>query len=48
MRLDEVCFLFGKHTNDTSSNFVMNYGLVVFADNVDAKFLFEKMDIRVP
>jgi len=50
MRLDtgsELGFLFGKHANDASSDFVMNNCLVVFADNVNAKFLFEGMEIRV-
>jgi hypothetical protein len=40
VRLDtsgELCFLLSKHANDTSSNFVMNYGLVIFADDVDTE-----------
>lgn len=47
MRLDagsELGFLFGKDANDASSNFMMNNCLVVFANNVDAEFLFEEMD----
>ena len=36
----ELCFLLGKHANDTGSDFVMNYSLVIFADDVDTKFLF--------
>ncbi len=46
MRLDtgsELGFLFGKHANDASSDFVMDNCLVVFADNVYAKFLFGEM-----
>ena len=49
MRLDagsELGFLFGKDANDASSNFMMNNCLVVFANNVDAEFLFEGMDVR--
>jgi hypothetical protein len=49
MRLDagsELGFLFGKHANNASSDFVMDNCLVVFADDVNAKFLFEEMDIR--
>ena len=44
VRLDtssELCFLFGKQANDTGSDFMMNYGLVIFADDVDTKFLCE-------
>jgi hypothetical protein len=45
MRTDagsELCFLFGKHANDASSDFVKNYGLVVFADNVNVKLCLRK------
>ena len=47
MRLDtssELCFLLSKHTNDTSSDLVMNDGLVIFADDVDTKFLFKESE----
>ena len=46
-RLDtnsEQCFLHGKHANDTGGDFVMNYGLVIFPDDVDTKFLFEEIE----
>ena len=47
MRLDtssELCFLLGKYANDMGSDFVMNSGLVIFADDVDTKFLFEEIE----
>ena len=47
MRLDtssELCFLLGKHASDPGSDLMMNYGLVIFADNVDTKFLFKKIE----
>jgi hypothetical protein len=37
----ELCFLLGEYANDPSSDLVMNYGLVIFANDVDTKFLFE-------
>ena len=46
MRLDtsgELCFLLGKHANDTGSDLVMNYGLAIFADNVDTKSYLRKL-----
>ena len=49
MRVDagsEFSFLFGKDANDASSNFMMNNCLVVFANDIDAEFLFEEMDMR--
>ena len=45
MRTDassELCFLFGKHANDASGDFVKDYSLVVFADNVNAKLRLRK------
>jgi hypothetical protein len=45
-RGSELGFLFGKHTNDTSSDLVMDNCVVVFANDVNARFLFEEMDIR--
>ena len=42
----EFSFLFGKDANDASSNFMMHHCFVVFANNVNAKFLFEEMDMR--
>lgn len=49
MRLDagsKLGFLLSKDTNDASGDLVMNDCLVVFADDVDAKFLIEEMCIR--
>ena len=46
MRLNmssELCFLLGKNANDTGSNCMMNDGLVIIANNVDTKFLFEEI-----
>jgi hypothetical protein len=40
----ELCFLLSEDANDTSSDFVMNYGLVIFADDVDTKFLLEEIE----
>ena len=42
-----LCFLLSEHANDASSDFVMNDCFVVFADDVDAKFLIEKVSMRV-
>ena len=47
MRLNtssELRFLLSEHTNDTSSDFVMNYSLVIFTDDVDTKFLFKESE----
>jgi hypothetical protein len=41
----ELGLLLGKHTYDTSSDFVMNDSLVIFANNVDAEFLLEEVSI---
>jgi hypothetical protein len=38
-----LSLLFCKYTYYTSSDFVMNDGLVIFANNIDAKFLLEDM-----
>ena len=46
MRLDmssELCFLLGKNANDTGSDCMMNDGLVIIANDVDTKFLFEEI-----
>ena len=46
MQLDmssELCFLLGKNANDTDSNFMTNDGLVIVADGVDTKSLFEEI-----
>ena len=45
MRTDagsKLCFLFGKHANGASSDFVKNYGLIIFTDNVNAKLRLRK------
>ena len=42
----ELGFLFGKHANNASSDFMMNNCFVVFTDNINTKFLFEEMNIR--
>ena len=44
VRLDTLCCLLGKHANDPGSDFVTNYGLVIFADDVDTRKL--SMDRR--
>jgi hypothetical protein len=47
VRLDtssKLCFLLGKHTDDAGSDFMMNYSLVIFADDVDTKFLLGKIE----
>jgi hypothetical protein len=36
-------FLFRKYTYYASGDFMMNDGLVIFANNVDAKFLLEEV-----
>jgi hypothetical protein len=49
MRFDagsKLGFLLSKHTNDASGDLVMNDCLVVFADDVDSKFLIKEMCIR--
>lgn len=49
MRLNaggKLCFLLSEHANDASSDFVMNDCFVVFADDVDAKFLIEEVSMR--
>jgi hypothetical protein len=46
MRFDagsELGFLFGKHANDASGHFVMDNCLVVFSDDVNAKFLLQEI-----
>jgi hypothetical protein len=42
----KLCFLLSEHANDASSDFVMNDCFVVFADDVDAKFLIEEVSMR--
>lgn len=39
----ELCFLLSKHANDTSSDFVMSYVLVIFADDVNTKSCSRKL-----
>ena len=34
-RSSKLCFLLSKHANDMSRDFVMNYGHVVFIDDVN-------------
>jgi hypothetical protein len=42
----EQGFLLSQHANNGSSDFVMKDCLVVLTDDVDAKFLIEKMSIK--